>query len=123
GIDTRIGYPNEHIAGDSAKVVARPLYATGVGLTMESDLNNSRSQIYVKGHENDEFYHVTKNTVATQAINSTTEIDQEHVVLKEKEIEKIIENETEKQSTVDNIKGRFFGNFLSKFKEFIDKSE
>lgn len=35
GMDTRIGYPNEHIAGDSNSEVASPLYATAVGLVME----------------------------------------------------------------------------------------
>lgn len=37
GIDTRIGYPNEHVAGESADKISRPLFATSVGLTMESD--------------------------------------------------------------------------------------
>ncbi|MEC3965429.1 cell division protein FtsA [Flagellimonas halotolerans] len=36
GMDTRIGYPNEHLAGDSDEEVASPLYATAVGLLMNS---------------------------------------------------------------------------------------
>ena len=35
GMDTRIGYPNEHIAGDSDDDIASPLYATAVGLVMD----------------------------------------------------------------------------------------
>ena len=35
GMDTRIGRPNEHLAGDSDKVLQSPLYATAVGLIME----------------------------------------------------------------------------------------
>ena len=35
GRDTRIGYPNEHLAGDSDQESARPLYATAVGLVMD----------------------------------------------------------------------------------------
>lgn len=35
GMDTRIGYPNEHLAGDSDSEVASPLYATAVGLVMD----------------------------------------------------------------------------------------
>jgi len=34
-MDTRIGYPNEHLAGDSDESVASPLYATAVGLLMK----------------------------------------------------------------------------------------
>ncbi len=35
GMDTRIGYPNEHLAGDSDDTVSSPSYATAVGLLME----------------------------------------------------------------------------------------
>jgi cell division protein FtsA len=34
GMDTRIGYPNEHLAGDSDEELSSPLYATAVGLVM-----------------------------------------------------------------------------------------
>jgi cell division protein FtsA len=30
GMDTRIGYPNEHLAGDSDEEFSSPLYATAV---------------------------------------------------------------------------------------------
>ena len=36
GMDTRIGYPNEHLAGDTDKATASPLYATAVGLVMNA---------------------------------------------------------------------------------------
>lgn len=36
GMDTRIGYPNEHLAGDSDQEIASPTYATAVGLLMNS---------------------------------------------------------------------------------------
>ena len=35
GMDTRIGYPNEHLAGDSDEEITSPLYATAVGLVMD----------------------------------------------------------------------------------------
>jgi cell division protein FtsA len=35
GMDTRIGYPNEHLAGDSDEAVTSPLYATAVGLVLD----------------------------------------------------------------------------------------
>jgi cell division protein FtsA len=34
GMDTRIGYPNEHLAGNSSPEIASPMYATAVGLLM-----------------------------------------------------------------------------------------
>ena len=35
GMDTRVGYPNEHLAGDTDKDVTIPLYATAVGLVLD----------------------------------------------------------------------------------------
>lgn len=43
GMDTRIGYPNEHLAGNSDEEISSPLYATVVGLVMKSIENNSQS--------------------------------------------------------------------------------
>ena len=42
GMDTRIGYPNEHLAGDSDEEIASPLYATAVGLLMNAIENRGR---------------------------------------------------------------------------------
>src|SRR6056297_986666 len=44
GMDTRIGYPNEHLAGDSDAEIASPLYATAVGLLMNAVKNQSKIQ-------------------------------------------------------------------------------
>ncbi|MCI2230182.1 cell division protein FtsA [Polaribacter sp. MSW13] len=35
GMDARIGYPNEHLAGDSDEILSSPAFATTVGLLME----------------------------------------------------------------------------------------
>ncbi len=42
GMDTRIGYPNEHLAGDSDEEITSPLYATAVGLVLEGLKHNER---------------------------------------------------------------------------------
>ena len=34
-MDTRVGYPNEHLAGDSESDITSPLYATAVGLVLD----------------------------------------------------------------------------------------
>lgn len=47
GMDTRIGYPNEHLAGDSNEEVTSPLYATGVGLLMNAINSQPRVQTEV----------------------------------------------------------------------------
>jgi len=40
GMDTRVGYPNEHMAGDSDSEVTSPMYATAVGLVLNGLENN-----------------------------------------------------------------------------------
>jgi len=35
GMDTRIGYPNEHLANDVSDEMAMPMYSTGIGLVIE----------------------------------------------------------------------------------------
>ena len=35
GLDVRIGYPNEHLSDNTAKELASPMYATGIGLVIE----------------------------------------------------------------------------------------
>ena len=35
GMDTRIGYPNEHLASKNAKEITSPIFATGVGLVIK----------------------------------------------------------------------------------------
>ena len=42
GMDTRIGYPNEHLAGDSEEEIASPMYATAVGLLMNAVQNRRK---------------------------------------------------------------------------------
>ena len=47
GMDTRVGYPNEHLAGDSDGDITSPLYATAVGLVLDG-LERQEKQVYVE---------------------------------------------------------------------------
>ena len=42
GMDTRIGYPNEHLAGNSDVDLLSPSYATAVGLLMKGLHQNGK---------------------------------------------------------------------------------
>ncbi|MDB4608762.1 cell division protein FtsA [Flavobacteriaceae bacterium] len=42
GMDTRIGYPNEHLAGDSDTTTASPTFSTAVGLLMNACENKPK---------------------------------------------------------------------------------
>jgi cell division protein FtsA len=45
GMDTRIGYPNEHLAGDSDENFLSPMYATAVGLLMKGLRDKNKNTV------------------------------------------------------------------------------
>ena len=54
GMDTRIGYPNEHLAGDTDKMTASPQYSTAVGLVMNAiEKQENQIQEFEKNNNND----------------------------------------------------------------------
>jgi cell division protein FtsA len=53
GMDTRVGYPNEHLAGDSDAETTSPMYATAVGLVLNSLENQSRTTESMKKVDED----------------------------------------------------------------------
>lgn len=97
GMDARIGFPNEHLAGDSDDNLSSPSYATAVGLLME-------------GLEKEE-----KDVFGEEAvINEGFE-----TVINE-------ENNEEEQEVVRQPKPKsksFFEKFTERFKEFLDNAE
>jgi cell division protein FtsA len=54
GMDTRIGYPNEHLASGNSDEITSPIYATGVGLVIKGLQSAEKRQVNndnkVKGH-------------------------------------------------------------------------
>lgn len=58
GMDTRIGYPNEHLASGNAEDITSPVYATGVGLVIKGLEKAAKQQ---NNHVNKVKGHSTKN--------------------------------------------------------------
>ena len=54
GMDTRVGYPNEHLAGDSDSDITSPMYATAVGLVMDSLLRQEKRSVETPEEEDAE---------------------------------------------------------------------
>ena len=104
GMDTRIGYPNEHLAGDSDAETTSPMYATAVGLVLNSLESKEKSSLMKRfSHEV-----ATEETVEKA---EETEVEEEE---KKKEKSKEKEQKTSK---------RFFDKWAEKFKEFLDNAE
>ena len=100
GMDTRIGYPNEHLAGDSDAETTSPLYATAVGLVLNS-LEIGKKNIKAEEAEEE---------IAPEPANSI-EAGQEEF------------EEEDLSASVTQQKKSFFEKWAEKFKDFLDKAE
>ncbi|RRO14996.1 cell division protein FtsA [Flavobacteriaceae bacterium 14752] len=98
GMDTRVGFPNEHLAGDTDKETASPIYATAVGLVMNS--LNKQEQI-----EKDKAEETQENT--------------EH----QNENEQTEENIEQQKETIHKPRKSFMEKFVDKLKDFLDNAE
>ncbi|MGV1010907.1 MAG: cell division protein FtsA [Flavobacterium sp.] len=115
GMDTRIGYPNEHLAGNSSEDISSPLFATAVGLVMNSIANNTQSAYKLE---------VTQTVVQPkQVIRPVVEdpiVDEVPESIENKEV--TIKNKVE-ETTNDKIKRSFFDKYVDKIKDFLDNAE
>ncbi len=99
GMDTRIGYPNEHLAGDSDSETTSPMYATAVGLVLTNLNKKNRTHASARPKEIDEDLDFTSSDQENEEVSA----------------------ETEAQDSV-NQRG-FFDKWADKFKEFLDNAE
>ena len=114
GMDTRIGYPNEHLAGNSDEEISSPLYATAVGLVMNSIENNTQSAYKVQGVAPE------KAPVYNAPVDEVKEVEEE------KTIEVVVQNQkpmTTEDSTETRIRKSFFDKYVDKIKDFLDNAE
>ncbi|MBF4983410.1 cell division protein FtsA [Nonlabens mediterrranea] len=97
GMPSRIGYPNEHLAGDSDAESTSPVFATAVGLVM-------------KGLEDG----YLNSNLEEQPVEE--EVIEEPVV----DVDEVEQPEPEVQ---ENKKRGFFENWTTKLKDFLDNAE
>lgn len=113
GMDTRIGYPNEHLAGDSDEEISSPMYATAVGLVMNSIQNGTNSAVKYEPEI------VERKTVYREPI-AEKQVEEENVY--EAPIHST-PTEIKKESTQTKISRSFFDRYLDKIKNFLDNAE
>ncbi|WP_073152707.1 cell division protein FtsA [Mesonia phycicola] len=121
GMDTRIGYPNEHLAGNSDPETTSPMYATAVGLVLNS-LEKNKKRIE---EEEAEIAQEVKEDIQDeqpQDIEQSIEEPQQPVnegfETENKEVEERKEY-TESKKPRQNIFEKWFDNF----KDFLDNAE
>jgi cell division protein FtsA len=94
GMDTRVGFPNEHMAGDSDSEVTSPMYATAVGLVLN-------------GLEN----------------NKINEVEDEEIINKELEPLTNEELDKEIEEKLKPKRQGFFDKWVENLKDFLDNAE
>jgi cell division protein FtsA len=114
GMDTRIGYPNEHLAGNSDEEISSPLYATAVGLVMNSIQNGTHSAYRIEAEPE-------KIIVSRPVAPPVAAVFYEQEIVKEEtKAEKIIKAQ---ESTETKIRRSFFDKYVDKIKDFLDNAE
>lgn len=111
GMDTRIGYPNEHLAGDSDTEIASPVYATAVGLVMNALQQQKRNALYRVESTNQEPIEEQQQQqqfVADETITNQDSIDKQSAP-------KPTEPKRERKS--------FLEKWSEKLKDFLDNAE
>lgn len=105
GMDSRIGYPNEKLAGDSDETLSSPQYATAVGLLMNGlkqlDKDNEKARIDEQ--------------------NKLEEEKNKKIASETSEEDKVVEEEKPKE--IKPPKKTLFEKWAEKFFEFLDNAE
>jgi cell division protein FtsA len=114
GMDTRIGYPNEHLAGNSDEEISSPLYATAVGLVMNSIENKTQSAVKMQVAA------VPERIVYREPIVEERVEVREEVYVKP---ERVLQEEPVRESTENKIRRSFFDKYVDKIKDFLDNAE
>lgn len=112
GMDTRIGYPNEHLAGDTERDLTSPIYATGVGLVMKAiddKLQRKRDLEEEATLENE------TDATSNEPIEDTPIAEQTETFIQEEE--------KKEKSTSTGPRKNIFEKFFDGLKDFLDKAE
>src|SRR5690606_35574537 len=112
GRDTRIGYPNEHLAGNTDEEISSPLYATAVGLVMNSIENRTHSAVK-------QYQEAIPQPVYRGAQPVAKPLEEEPVTA-----DVAVETSKPEQVTTENkIRKSFFDKYVDKIKDILDNAE
>ncbi len=127
GMDTRIGYPNEHLAGNSSEEISSPLYATAVGLVMnsiEGHFNSAEKMEAVQNMQTAPVYREPKKPVYEEVVEPKQETHVDSTSIQtEAETKKVEETTKASESTEQKLKRSFFDKYVEKIKDFLDNAE
>ena len=99
------------MAGNSSEEISSPLFATAVGLVMNSIENNSNSAYKIELKEVEtETPKVVSQPLIQEKIEDVSDVIEEEIDL-------------ETETTENKIKRSFFDRYVEKIKDFLDNAE
>ncbi|CCB68824.1 Cell division protein FtsA [Flavobacterium branchiophilum FL-15] len=112
GMHTRIGYPNEHLSGNSPEQISSPLFATSVGLVLNSVENNTVSAVKLEDL-----------AAAKKAAEFVKIVPEKPTPIVEEVPEKILEKPVVEVETTERKIKKSFRDYVEKIKEFLENAE
>lgn len=114
GMDTRIGYPNEHLASPSSEDLSSPIYATAVGLILKGLEGKPKDHPSDVERAANEEAQATEKPIAEVA---PEEVESPETEAPEEEQEEAPENNEKKKPYRSNV----FENWANKFRNFLNE--
>lgn len=128
GMDTRIGYPNEHLAGDTDTEIKEPIYATAVGLVLDS--LEKQARIHYKNEKKEE--QKTEEVLVNEGVADEKEVPQKQAqrqkdkaTVGHREMGQTEEEEEDVIETVgrNSTRKNFFEKWGDKLMDFLNNAE
>ncbi|SZD71661.1 Cell division protein FtsA [Candidatus Ornithobacterium hominis] len=123
GLDTRIGYSNEHMASGQSDLINSPEYATAVGLVLKGIEKLEEQELYFSPKEDEEFTAESLPTKNKAEQNSLTEQPLNEEKADDKKVDNKKSEKPEREQSSFKPKSSIFSKWTDKFIKMINETE
>lgn len=123
GLDTRIGYSNEHMASGQSDLINSPEYATAVGLVLKGIEKLEEQELYFAQKEDEEFTTESHPTENKAEQNSLTEQPLNEEKADDKKVDNKKSEKPEREQSSFKPKSSIFSKWTDKFIKMINETE
>ncbi|HBF21534.1 MAG TPA: cell division protein FtsA, partial [Cryomorphaceae bacterium] len=120
GMDTRIGFPNEHLASESDDEFSSPAYATAVGLVLKGVSKNQTDEISVVDPNNSNHPQTFKQPSIPEPEPEAPKAEEKEEDINPDNTDKPEENEGPKNKKAGQQRKGFLENWADKFRNFLN---
>ena len=122
GMDTRIGYPNEHLSGDTREEMNMPLYATSIGLLLDILERKERNRIIQKEEEQPRIFDQKREQIEQRKDGNPH--DKQEKSINETEVQQeFTSSDADPINIASQPRKNVLEKWTEKFKEFLDQAD